>query len=134
MMILKHSESKPKAGGRSRRAGKIKAFIYCRTTDRNPTAVKAQKLACINYCRRESLAVAKVFFDVGVAAFTIGPGLRGLIRAGRTAGCDVRHLVLYPTIDAGWVIRILADASTTPVIVADSSSSNNAECSSEVYS
>ena len=105
----------------------MKAFIYCRTTDRNATAIKAQKLACIGYCRREGLAVEKVFLDVDAGVFTIGHGLRGLIRACRGAGCDVRHLVLYPTVDSAWVIRKLADAvMTMPAIAADSSSSTNA--------
>ena len=110
----------------------MKAFIYCRTTDRNPTAVKAQELACIGYCRRENLAVAKVFLDVDVRAFTIGPSLRGMIRACRSAGCDVQHLVLYPSADAGWVIRKLADALTKPVTAAASSFSDPA-CRSEVH-
>lgn len=110
----------------------MKAFIYCRTTDRNPTAIKAQQLACLGYCRREGLAVAKVFLDVDAGAFAMGPGLRGLIRACRIRGCDVQHLVLYPSADAGWVIRKLADALTKPITAAASSSSDPA-CRSEVY-
>ena len=94
----------------------MKAFIYCRTTDRNPTAIKAQKVACANYCRLEGLAVEKLFLDIDVAAFAEGPGLGGLIRACRATSCDVRHLVLYPSADTSWVIRKLAEALKSPEV------------------
>ena len=78
MMILNKAEDKLKPSARSR-FGKAKAFIYCRIPNKNPTAIEAQKAVCSDYCRREGLAIAKLFQDVGTAASTVGPGLRGLI-------------------------------------------------------
>jgi hypothetical protein len=112
------TESKRKAGRwlRHARTETVKAFVYCSTASRNPTAIKAQKLACIDYCKREGLTVTKVFVDVGVAEPAIGPGLRSLIRACQAVGGNVRHLVLYPTDDSALIIRLLADALASPII------------------
>jgi hypothetical protein len=88
----------------------MKAYIYCRTANSNPVALQAQKVACIAYCKREGLMVAKVFSDVNIPARTVGPGLRDLIRVCRTGGKNVHHLVLYATVDSAWITHALADA------------------------
>ena len=118
MVMRTQTESKRKASRRLylTRTGKVEAFIYCKTMNRNPIAINAQKLACIDYCKRERLTVAKVFVDVEVAESAIGPGLRSLIRACRAAGGNVAHIVLYPTVDPSLVISMLADVLASPKI------------------
>ena len=118
MVMRTETESKRKAGRwlRHARTETVKAFVYCSTASRNPTAIKAQKLACIDYCKREGLRVAEMFVDVDVADSTIGDGLRRLIQACQAAGGNVRHLVLYPTVDSALVMSMLADAFASPTI------------------
>jgi len=117
MLVKDHTKHKPKGTSRAlTECNGIKAFIYCRTVNQSPIAINAQKLACIGYCKREGLTVAKVFADIDVAEPAIGPGLRNLIRACQTVGGNVRHLVLYPTVNSASIIRTLADALASPII------------------